>query len=273
MTRDMTNEQYHAAEGLSRSALWDFKKSPAYYAYKYLSGEYETPAETESMTLGTLVHALILEPKEFEKRYFVMPKANRSTKAGKTLYAEKLAEAGDRTLINQEMLKQADSMADQLFGKLVAEGLHPNADFAKTEHSLFWRDEKTGLLLKARPDCILSPVVIDIKTTIDASYRAFQNAAYANGYFLQAGMIYEGLKAIGEPCETFVFACVEKSAPYMSAIYILDDIALQFGIDLLYTLLDDYKKADHNNDWEGYGTQMLTIPNWATIEKRAENVE
>lgn len=267
---DISNERYHASAGISRSSLWAFKHLPQKYWYQYLSGEYERPADTEAFLIGNMFHTLVLEPKLFPERYFVMPKVNRTTKVGKAQYEENLALANGRALVNEEQMELIYGMQAALDQHSVVEDILSGN--VKCEQSIFWTDEETGVACKARPDIWNSPIVADLKTTLDASYRGFQMAAMKDGYFLQAGMIYEALKSVGMPFEKFIFLCVEKKKPYAVGLYLLDQEALQFGIDLFHQLLRKYAECLYNESWPDYGIQMLMIPKYATMELENEGL-
>jgi exodeoxyribonuclease VIII len=260
---DISNDRYQAAKGLSRSQLWTFKHLPYKYWYQYLSGQYEEPLGSESFLLGNLLHTLLLEPKKFEDQFFIMPKINRKTKQGKIDYAEAMVCAHGKTLIKPELLATANAMVDALMDRDISLDI---CQGAKIEQSIFWRDERTGILCKARPDIWNHPLMADLKSTEDASYRGFQLSACKYGYFLQAAMLYEASKSLGIPFEKFVFMCVEKKAPYSVGFYMVDDEALQFGLDLFYSLLQKYAECLEKNDWPDYGIQMLMIPKYATME-------
>lgn len=260
---DISNEDYHSHIALSRSALWTFKDLPYKYWHKYLSGEYEGENATEAMILGSLLHTMILEPEKFDTEYVVMPKMNRTTKQGKMDYEEFLKTANGRTIVKDEHYQLGCKMLSSVYEDETARKI---LEGAEKEKSIFFKDEKTGLLCKARPDAWNGIIIADIKTTLDASYRAFQNDAYKNGYFLQAGMMYEATKAVGRPFKKFIFICVEKKPPYTMAMYMLDDEALQFGIDMFRKLLDRFAECKEKNEWPNYGVQTLMIPRYATFE-------
>jgi len=263
-------ERYHASEGMSRTSLWTFKQLPQKYWFEYLSGEYQRPVDKEEFIIGELTHTLLLEPDTFNERYYVMPKVNRTTKAGKAEYEAALQEAGDRNLINTDQSELARGMVESLKQhNVITEILN---DEVKCEHSIYWVDEETGVTCKSRPDIWNSPLVADLKTTADASYRGFQLSGMKNGYFLQAGMIHEALKSLGLPLEKFLFLCVEKKKPYAVGMYLLDEEALQFGIDLFHQLLRKYAECKYRNEWPDYGIQMLMIPKYATMELENDGI-
>jgi len=264
---DYSMEQYHASEGLSRSSLWTFKNLPYKFWYEKLSGQYEPPAENEAYILGDLVHVMMLEPHKLMDEYIISPNLDRRTKEGKRMYEEFLEEATGRKCVKGETWDQAVEMcaslkANSTVGDLLNE--------AKMEKSIYWKHEATGLICKARPDVWRDNIISDLKTTLDASYRGFQLSAYKYGYFLQAGMIYEAMKSIGETPVSFVNICVEKMPPYAVALYLMDDEALQFGIDMFHSIMERIAICYQRNVWPDYGIQKLTIPNYASMEVQGE---
>ena len=264
---DYTNEQYHASEGLSRSSLWTFKQLPYKFWYEKLSGQYEQPADKEAFILGDLVHAMTLEPEKFDDQYMVMPNIDKRTKAGKELYAQVMIEAAGKQLVKPETMDLAQQMRNSLMSNTTVCDLLRDA---KMEKSIYWKHEPTGLICKARPDIWQGRIVSDLKTTLDAGFRGFQMSAYKYGYFLQSAMIYEALKSIDEPFHNFVNICIEKAKPYAIGLYMMDDAALQFGIDQYHYLMESIYKCYESNVWPDYGIQKLTIPNYATMEVQGE---
>lgn len=75
----MTNEEYRAAPGISRSELFRLTQSPLHFKYYQ---EHPEP-ETAALKFGTAVHARILEPLKFRDDYESIPKLDRRTKEGR----------------------------------------------------------------------------------------------------------------------------------------------------------------------------------------------
>lgn len=262
---DMPDADYHSHKALSRSALWLFKELPYKYWYQYLSGQAEERKETPALRTGSLIHTMILEPDLFNERYYVMPKVNKATKAGKEAYANAVEKANGRTIINLEEFEVADAMRNSVHdNNVLAKSIITNAQI---EHSVFWTDAKTGLELKCRPDIINSPIVGDLKTTANASYREFQLSAFKFGYSLQSAMISKAMAALDMPMEKFVFICVEKTPPYATGLYLVDDEMLNFGCRQLRRLLDEYKYCLDNSEWSDYSTKYLSVPKWAIAQE------
>lgn len=293
---DISNQMYHSSEGLSRSALWEFKRSPRHYFNKYLNPN--TPAEvtTPQMKLGELVHAMVLEPEKFDERYIleaaklILPKVellkDLVINLGKDLACEeferqkkarfeiqeqnefqmhlflKLLE--DKESISRDMYEEAKAMADSVLSDEIAQQLFKDV---RVEHSIYFTHESTGLQCKVRPDAWTGGIVTDLKTAKDARYRAFQNAAFSSGYFLQAAMIKQGLASVGIELERFVFYCVEKTAGFPCVYYILDEDAINYGTKQFNTLMERMVTCIDQDIWSSYEPQTLFIPNYAKFEE------
>ena len=253
----ITNEQYHSSEGISRSDLVRFKKSPMHFKCK------QKIKETASLIIGELVHTLVLEPHLFSERYIVNPGFDRRTKEGKLEYAEfQLASEGKRIIEAnhyEEAVHIAESVNNHEFKQYLQKGY-------RVENSIYFEHELTGLQCKVRPDAWLGDIVIDLKTTTDASFRSFQSSAVNYGYFLQAGMIKRALESLKKPLRNFIFVVVEKEAPYAIGIYKLDDEALEYGANEFDTLMVELNKYIQKNEFPDYGIQTLSIPTWLKSE-------
>ncbi len=286
---DISNEEYHAGEGISRSGIMSFKKTAFHYWNEYLNPERPSREKgTDATNLGNAFHTLMLEPTEFNKRYIV--KLARTEKIEKVpLLRDVGREAYDEAKRVYELAKakQDQADADFVFSSMGKECLseatyqilldmkarldeNPTAksliEGAQYEKSIFWNDPHTNLLCKCRPDIMHSNMIVDLKSAVDASAREFQRSLYGYGYHIQAGMIHEGLKhALGLDIREFIFIAQEKVYPYAHAIYKLDDLALDQGISEFKNKLLEIKYCYEKNEWPSYPTQIITLPAYATI--------
>lgn len=261
---DMSIEQYHSCEGVSRSKLMTFKKSPLHYWHEYINPNKPSSEPTPDMIIGNAAHSLILEPSSFWDRYIVRPKHDRRTKVGKSNYDADLMEAGNRIMLLDDQYEKICGMRDSVFDHSVAPSLLQDI---LAEHSLFWVDEETQLLCKARPDAWRDGMVIDLKTANDASYNAFQRSVYTYGYDIQCGMIHEAIKNYnGEEIKTFAFIVVEKTAPYAIACYQLDGAWLDVGVAKYHDLLSRLKFCMDEDEYPGYPNMIIEMPKWGSDE-------
>ena len=259
---DISNDQYHGSEGISRSRLMLMDKSPYHFWYEVLSGQHQPKESTPAMIVGSLFHTLLLEPDKFSEEYIVAPRIDRRTARGKEEWENFQSEASSKIIVTSEQFEKASTMAYQISQHEIVQTLLDEAVF---EQSVYWTDEETGLQFKTRPDIWSSKMVVDLKTTADANPFSFTRSALNYGYFIQAGMAYEGCKALGKPFEMFVILACEKEVPHVPAVFMMDDEALQFGIDQFSSYKKKLKACFDSNIWPGYPVQELCVPKYATI--------
>lgn len=261
---NISNDSYHAANAVSRSALMKLAKSPYHYWYEYINPDFVKPEPTPDMILGSLTHTMTLESDKIGSEYALLPNINRRTNAGKEEYAQFLNENAGKTIVSRETYEQAHAMRAAVLNDETAASLIHGA---RIEESIFFTHAETGLQCKARPDARNGTVVTDLKTTADASYKAFQSSAYKYGFFLQSGMIKYALNSIGMPVDKFVFVCVEKKEPFAVAVYVLDDAAVEYGVSMFEHLMQKLKACRDADNWPGYEIQTLCVPRWAEFEE------
>lgn len=264
---DITNEQYHAAEGISRSRLMLLDKSPYHFWYEVYSGQAELRDATPSLNIGGAFHTLLLEPYLFDAEYAVLPNLDRRTKGGKLMYEEFIAENHGRIILTIDQFEKVREMVDLVRKHDIVTTLLDEAVF---EQSIFWTDLETGIQFKARPDIWSSKMVVDLKTTKDAAPYKMQRSALEYGYYLQAGMMFEACKAIGKPFEMFVMLAIEKDVPYVPSVFMMDDAALQYGIDQFQRYKRQLAECLSSNKWPGYTVQELTVPAYAVKQLEDE---
>jgi exodeoxyribonuclease VIII len=238
-------------------------KSPYHFWYETMSGLAIPKEETPSMVLGSLFHTLLLEPEKFQKEYAVSPKVDRRTTRGREDYEQFVAYAENKIILTEDQYLKASTMASQIKEHEIVKTL---LDDARFEQSIFWTDQETGLQFKTRPDIWSRKMVVDVKTTTDASSHSFMRASLSYGYYLQAAMAFEACKALGEPFEMFVILACEKEAPHVPAVFIMDQDALQYGLNQFQSYKKILKKCMDEDKWPGYAVQELGLPTYATKE-------
>jgi exodeoxyribonuclease VIII len=253
---DIDNETYHASEGLSRSNIMDFKKSPFHF---YWSKQTPRNKETSSQYIGTALHTLILEPEKFHSTYMIAPKINKNTNEWKKIKAD--AEEKNLLILDGSEYHYIVSLARTVEHDPTAIRLIEGAQY---ERSIFWENPETGILCKCRPDILHTNMICDLKTAADASERAFRNAIYSYGYHIQAAMMQEGVQAVlGDKINDFIFIVIEKNEPMAMAIYILDEDAINKGREDFHEALHQYKECLEKNEWPGYPIKEVSLPKYA----------
>ncbi len=115
-----------------------------------------------------------------------------------------------------------------------------------------------GRKFKAKPDCIVDSMrlIVDIKTTDDASPHRWQWSAVDYGYHRQAWLYQKAVNLEVGEWYRFIFAVVEKPKPSTRgipptvALYELDIETVMMGREDVLTLATDYETRLETNDWQ-----------------------
>lgn len=261
MFKELTNAEYHAHPAISKSKLDAARKSA-----KHLEDMlYGPPREsTTAFDIGTVLHATALPGESPEEIAVRMPEGmNKRTKAGREFMAEHegkiILNPSDAHVIDQMML----SLLEHPFSGSLVKGDLPG----KAEQSFFCTDEATGLELKARPDFMLNDgsLIIDLKTTLDASPKGFQRSIVSYRYHVQAAHYLDVVeKATGRRPEAFIFVAVEKARPFCVGVYCADDAMVEVGRQHAREDLDNIAKWMADGKFPGYSdrAEMISLPKW-----------
>lgn len=268
MRNDISNEVYHGMKSyLSRSLLMDFDKSPYTYWAKHINTDRAKKDATASMKFGSAFHALILEPDKFNNEFAMLNRKVLLKDVGRDIYEnfkkqnEEIEKSGKIILTDSEW-RNLFEMKDVFYNNIHAIEL---IEDSRIENSFFWQDEHSGLLLKARPDILHENMIVDLKTTSDASPLFFQREMVSYGYHVQFAMIRDAIEIIeGRRINNFINIVIETKYPYNMAIYIIDEYAIEEGQRKYKQICLDMKKAIEEDNFPDYGIQKIGLPKWAT---------
>jgi hypothetical protein len=204
--------------------------------------------------MGHAVHCLALEPNEFSNRFAIAPKCDRRTNAGKAEWAQFLVDCEGKELLDDQQYEDALGCVQALnnhpeFATIMAQPRRVEVPF---EFDLF------GHRFKAKPDCIVDSMrlILDIKTTDDASPHRWQWSAVDYGYHRQNSIYREALRSDTGEWYRFIFAVVEKPKPSTRgipptvALYELDDATIEMGCDDTLGLVREYERRLEENNWQ-----------------------
>jgi len=238
------DENYYAdTEFISNSMLGLLKKSPKDLdMFFQKGGSLETPA----MVFGRAFHKAILEPEIFSDEVVVY---SGKTKRGKAW--DEFSEANfDKDIITETEFDCLRKMKYALtMNKDISELLIGNEESTEqTEVPMVWEDPLSSVRCKGKVDIlhhalsydgsvIEGDVIVDIKTTQDASFEGFRKSAYKYGYNRQAAFYLDGFGAT-----EFIFVVIEKKAPYNMGVYHCSDEFIESGREEYSRLLMDYRK-------------------------------
>ena len=257
----MNFSDYQAIQGINASFLKACAKS-AYDGFQYLHNPIEP---TEAMRFGTALHAYFLERETFEDRFAVSPRFDRRTKEGKSGFEAFTSQHKGKQIIDQEDMDLilALSRSARQFDELEQ---FFNSHGTEREVTLVGSYEDTSI--KGRIDAlnIFSGIILDVKTTKDASPKSFARDFLSFGYDIQ---LYHYAKLVGKPGEDWnkilVLAC--ETSTGQSALYnVTEFVCRSEASDRYHQALDTAKAVLKMKDAPAkYGTktEILAVPAWA----------
>ena len=263
----MENAEYHALTSvISKSHLDLVARSPLHYWARYLDPNRVEPEPTPAMLLGTALHTHVLELDAWDARYVMAPEGiDRRTKQGKAEWEAFQTAATGRTVLSKADAELVMRMGHAVFSHPAAALLLGMAGKAETTH--MWTDEATGLQCKCRPDWLTDDgaLVVDLKTTEDASPAGFRKSIGNFRYHVQAAWYLDGLeRATGRRPDQFIFICVEKKPPHAVAVYAADAEMVAIGAATAARDLEVLATCKQADAWPGYSEQVepISLPPW-----------
>jgi exodeoxyribonuclease VIII len=244
-----TNADYHAdTQRLSNSMLTVLKRCPQEFHARYITKKMAHPEPSPSMALGEAVHCMVLEPEQYPDRFAIKPEGiDRRTTVGKQAWISFCEKAGSKSIIDVEDHRISESCAnallkhDQLSMVLERPGIvEQRIDFVCE-----------GIEMRCKPDLVLPDIklIVDVKTTKDASPRSFGHSLADYGYARQAAL-YRDAVAIQHGIECrFLFAVVCTASPFEVACYELTGEAMRQGLAEAEALVREFKQRCELNDW------------------------
>jgi hypothetical protein len=269
---DMTNEEYHSHRyALSSSGARKLlaPSCPAIFRYEQ---DHEQPTK-KVWDIGNAAHRLVLGDGP-ELR--LVDYERWDTKVAKAEVAEARAEGA--VPLKRAEYDQVHDMADALRRHPVASLLF-DPEHGTAERSLFWRDEKTGVMRRARLDWLPNPrsgrlIIPDYKTCRSANPEKLQKDIDEYGYHQQDDWYRSGCHALGIADETsaFVFVCQEKAAPYVITVIEVNATARRIGAARNRRALETFAACAESGYWPGYSDDVvpLALPAWAETRDHME---
>lgn len=281
---ELTFDDYKKIPAINKSGLDLIAVSPLHYYDAHLAPDREPREPTDDMKLGSAIHTMILEPKEFNDRYVISPEdaPKRPTKAqinAKKPSPDSIAaiefwnkfdlEKGEREVISAEDVQICQAINNRFKSSRVVQSLFEGG---KTEVTMIWKKmvdlgdgNSVEVLCKGRVD-LLSHIMLDLKSAMSAQKAKFGKKASDLLYQVQAAWYSDGWSILNDGATIpFVFGAFEKKRPFACAFFLASEKNLNQGRIIYEILLQRYAKAMASGIWEGYpdSIQELILPPWA----------
>ena len=258
LSTELTNSEYHADPAISKSGLDLIHKAPAVYWDQKLNPRAEKQ-ETAAMRLGSMIHMRVLERELFGSTYAHAPAVDRRTKAGKEAWQSFIDANPGKEIMSDDEGILVEKIGRAVDKSEIASSLLKGAEI---ESSFFW--EKDDLKMKCRADAIReNGVVIDLKTTTDASPRGFLRSVMNFRYHVQAAYYLDGISQF-QPATSFVLIAVEKTPPYLVGVYMMPEQLIEHGRQEYKKDLHTFARCLESDSWPGLpdSIQVLDVPGW-----------
>jgi len=268
---DISIQEYHRnREWISATGLKHAKRSMQDLRY-YLDGGYDSLTGSH-FDFGNAFELALLDADAFLREVAIMPtqkwiedalagnqklvNAKLSTAYQESLKKFKEAHAGKYIIndVGSESLETLQAMLESCRRNPWISSMIQNIQY---QASLCWIDPETGIQLKTRPDiCKISKnIVVNLKTTTNASPEVFNRELAKYDYPLQAVTEIIGVEATGlmPKVDKYFWLVVEKEAPYHVQLYEFDQSDIAHVKQEFYFLLSRIRLAMDSGEWKGYG--------------------
>lgn len=264
---DMPESEYHSRKELSSTGARRLLDSPARFRY----WEDHPQPHKAVFDLGTAAHTKILGVGASTVVYPVehlTPSGNVSTSKATVAWVEEQRAAGLLPITASDARK-VDRMAEAVLAEPEARQILER--IVGREVTIV--QEIDGVPVRARFDLYDGHRAADLKTTRDASPRAFNRSIGSYGYHVQQQWYDEAHKAeTGGYLEGFTFVVVESAPPHLVGVYEIDFVWAELGSNAAKKARGLFRECTESGVWPGYGAATLTAPTWAVFEGEEEEI-
>lgn len=200
--------------------------------------------DTESLSLGRLVHILVLQPEKFNDIYEVVDLDLR--KKEDKLIKEKLLELG-KEIVKQKDFEIASNIVESIKQSKIYEVL---TSYENKEIEKKLVGEINGIKFHGTPDFVCKNLILDVKTTQTAKKDKFKYSIRDYHYDMQAQIYQQLVYQKTGNILPYVILAIETKAPFHFNFYKLSNETMQTGFDKLNSACNKFlelKKKDFKN--------------------------
>ncbi len=276
----LSNKDYHARPEWSHSQAEVLRESPPLFYGRYISGEYPREA-TPALDDGTIAHEALLNPNGLDGVVKIIPADVLNSQGHR-----KGANWKDWAADHADFIHRKASEMDTIMRMIRSACDEPRAGWllelpGPREFSIFWRDDESGLDLRARLDIIaqvesnilLRPgdrvILCDFKTTRSYTPYTFARDAAQYGYHRQAAWYWDAAVAFGLDVQDFCLVTVDKTPAHECRVKSIGEGELLLGREQNQRDRANLAERLATDNWLAatHGTiQPLELPAWAFRE-------
>lgn len=206
---------------------------------------------TAAMRLGSLVHALVLEPDDVANRYLC--KSKRAAE-------NKMATAKGIEVVPPDRWSKAHRMRDAV---MADPEISTYLELSSGREVVYrWDEEIEGVTVacRCRPDFEFGDeIIFDLKTGFDMSDHGFKVRARKYGFDRGAAWYLKGARERGLPFTRYVFACVESVGSHLTRLYEFGPDDLAEAEEVNDAVLRIHTRCLARNEWPGYPAGITVV--------------
>ncbi len=251
---EMTDEQYYSDQSLVTNShlkvLMEGGPEALENYYKYGS------EDSATFAFGRAFHTLILEPEEFNNRYYIFDdtkkcieisgedwqsnnKKPRNTGKYKEWMKEVLIESKGKEMISMDDMTRLENMEAKLYSIPQVKAL-----LEDTKREVVYQANIEGVECKGKLDAIKpNQMIIDLKTTSKAPTPYNFGKDFRNYNYDRQMAFYAELAQVPSAC----IIAIQKTAPYTVGVYLISNESMESGQDKYRYALDLYKEQYRGN--------------------------
>jgi PDDEXK-like domain of unknown function (DUF3799) len=226
--------------------------------------------KTKALNFGSAAHCLVLGEPEFNKKFVISPFEKFTTKESQVWrdgQTKQIVKVDDMVIIHEMTAAQKASQD-------VARAFSGGAP----ERSLIWKDEETGMWLKARPDWLPDKpdkrLTTEYKTAESINPVRLNRAVFDYHYEMQAAMVLDGIQAtMGVVPVGIAHIVQEKDPPYLVGAFLFTPEQIDFGRMQNRKAIRILAECLNTGKWPSYttGPTYFETPYW--VSKAMENFD
>lgn len=244
-------------EYIGSSDIKNFIRSPKHCRYAKDHPKEPTP----TLEFGTIFHSVALEP----DTVVVAPELNMRKKADKAEMEVFKAANADKVIATPAQYEQAKNMVDAIMNHRIARSLMEAP--GEIEITGTFLEPTLDIQSKIRVDKLNREdhIMIDLKSTVDASEEAFEKDIYKFGYDVSGCWYNLGGHQIDHIKYDFILIAAEKEPPHgVNTVTLTEDKHFKIAyreIDGILHSLHQCIKKDH---WPCYPQKLISpdVPAW-----------
>lgn len=274
---ELSNEEYHSLPSLSASGAKILLQPGGPAKYRWLMDNRRERPTKDVWDEGHAIHHFVFGS---DPAPVAVEAKDWRTNAAKDRRDE--IRAHDGVPLLRKDYDRCATIADAVLTNADARSLLFNPDGTRrgvAEEPLFWRDPDTGIPLRARPDWHNDDwsIILDLKSTADASEDGFARSVYKYCYDVQEAMYRAAARETHGVDAKFVFLCVETSPPYLAQCHMLDDAYAAIGHKRFRRSVELWRDCTVTQTWPGYPVgwetkTRLAPPGWVDYLEAEEDM-